>query len=363
MTSVESVLLVVKGLDLGGVERVVVDLAVGLRAAGVRAEVAVVNGARRQFVPPLEAAGIPVHLLSGNDHVGVAGVRDLRRLLRQRRFDVVHAHGPLPSVVVRMLAGRQPVVSTLHTLWPAHRGISRAGWLLTARRDAAVLAVSEAVAASLPRRVRHRAEVVPHGVDEAAVAVARRASPTPDPSVPSPSVPSMVVVASHRAAKNYPNLLGALQVAARQGMHFRVMAIGEGPDLVEHRRLAAELGLLDVIDFVEPRLDVLTLIAAADLLVVASDHEGQPLVVSEALALGVPVVATAVGRVPELVGDAVGRVVPTGNPDALGTAVLELLRNPELRARMGAEASTLPHRTLGEVVAEHLAIYRRVAAR
>ena len=79
--------------------------------------------------------------------------------------------------------------------------------------------------------------------------------------------------------------------------------------------------------------------SSASLLVVASDYEGQPLVVLEALALGRPVVATAVGRVPELVNPSVGRIVSPGDPRALGGALAEVAGNSELRRRMGAEAS------------------------
>jgi len=359
MTGVGSVLLIAKGLDLGGVERVVVDLAKALRGHSVAVEVAVVNGRRRQFAPPLEALGVPVHLLDGTDRIGVSGFRQLATLLRRKQFDVIHAHGPLPAVIARVAAGRRPVVSTVHTVWSAHRGASRLAWRVTARLDAATIAVSDAVARSLPSAVSARTSVVPHGVDDEAVRSARRSAVPSGPA----DVPTVVVVASHREAKNYPNLLQALRVAGGRGSRFRVLAIGEGPRLDEHRRMATELGVAERIDFLEPRLDVLSTIAAADLLVVASDHEGQPLVVSEALALGVPVVSTSVGRVPELVGSHVGRVVGTGDPEALGAALVELLDDPELRHRMSAAAVLLEHRSLDDVVAEHLDIYRRVAAR
>ncbi|MEY4175493.1 MAG: hypothetical protein RI900_2658, partial [Actinomycetota bacterium] len=307
MTDVDSVLLVTKGLDLGGIERVVVDLAKGLRRAGVHTEVAVVNGRRAQFAPVLRAEGIPVHLLEGTDRLGVRGVRQLLRLVREPRFRLVHVHGPLPTVVARMARvglGGRPVVTTVHTLWAAHRLPSRVVWRLTARLDAATVAVSQAVADSLPGR--RDVSVVPHGVDDVAVAAARS---TAAMRAPAP-LPTVVVVASHRGVKNYPNLLKAIHHARKRGTSAHVLAIGEGPDLAAHQRLADELTLRDVVEFLGPRLDVLEVMATADLLVVASDREGQPLVVSEALALGVPVVATSVGRVPELVDESVGRVVP-----------------------------------------------------
>ena len=145
---------------------------------------------------------------------------------------------------------------------------------------------------------------MPHGVDTVAAERARahRAEAAGPPV-------RAITVARHRGVKNYPNLLRAVQAARAAGAPLELVAVGEGPDLEHHRALAAELGLGDVVHFVAPRLDVLTLIAASDFLVVASDHEGQPLVVEEALSVGCPVVSTAVGRVPELVGPEVDATI------------------------------------------------------
>ena len=102
----------------------------------------------------------------------------------------------------------------------------------------------------------------------------------------------------------------------------------------------------------------------ADLLAVASDYEGQPIVVAEALALGLPVVATAVGRVPEMVNTSVGRVVPPRDPSALGAALAELAMSPLLLAEMSANARRALHAwTLDDVVAAHLSLYSDVIAR
>ena len=141
------------------------------------------------------------------------------------------------------------------------------------------------------------------------------------------------------------------------------MTIGDGPNLDAHVELAHTLGLDDVVTFRPSTDDVLAEIAKADILAVASDYEGQPIVVAEALALGLPVVATAVGRVPEMVNTAVGRVVPPRDPGALGAALAELATSPELRAEMSAAArSRLNAWTLDDVIAAHLALYTDVAA-
>jgi glycosyltransferase involved in cell wall biosynthesis len=279
-------------------------------------------------------------------------------LVRADRYDIVHAHGPLLAVLVRLASGRTPVVTTSHTMFGALRAPTRLAWRATAGRDAATLAVSSVVAGSLPRRSAERAEVVPHGIDPAAL-------PTPsriehEVHGPNRATVTAVTVASHRHAKDYPTLLRALRIAIDAGADMRLVAVGEGPDLPAHEALAATLGLAEAVEFRPPTPDVIHVIASGDLLVVASGVEGQPLVVVEALALGRPVVATAVGRVPELVTPSVGRVVAPGDPQAMAAALVEVASNPDLRQAMRRAAAAAPTWTIDDVVEAHLAIYRRL---
>ena len=96
------VLLVTKGLDIGGIERIVVELALAMTKRGVPVEVAVVNDRRDQLVPLLTDAGIVVHRLGGSDRIGVSAARLLAGLVKDQRFDVVHVHGPLPGALARI---------------------------------------------------------------------------------------------------------------------------------------------------------------------------------------------------------------------------------------------------------------------
>jgi glycosyltransferase involved in cell wall biosynthesis len=352
------ILLVTKGLDLGGIERIVVDLASGLAARGVDVEVAVVNSERDRLIPPLVDAGVTVHRLGGSDLVGVGASRRLVALIRSGGFDVIHVHGPLPAVVARLGALRSAatVMTTSHTPWTSLRPTTRTLWRATSGLDVAAVAVSSAVAGSLPRRSRSRITVIPHGIDPARIAAARAAA-NRSPASSSGGAITVVAVASHRDAKNYPNLLRAIRLAIDAGAKLRLVTVGDGPALDTHVALARTLGIGDDVDFTPATADVLHRIAGADVLAVASDYEGQPIVVAEALALGVPVVATAVGRIPEMVDATVGRVVPPRDPTALGGALRELADDPDLRTRLGVNARQLPVRTLDDVLDAHVALY------
>jgi glycosyltransferase involved in cell wall biosynthesis len=368
VTDVERILLVSKGLDIGGIERIVVDLAVGLTRRGVEAHVAVVNDQRLGLTAALEHHHVPLHRLGGSDRVGWGAARRLARLVADPSFDAVHVHGPVPSVIARVAPGARPVVTTLHTVWPGLHPVTRLALRSTARGDAATLAVSAAVVASMPARLAEHTSVLPHGVDmeQVAEALARvERQPVPemtDTGCGKPEVTALVV-ASHRDVKNYPNLLRAVRIARDRGAPLRLVAVGEGERLQRDRQLAHDLGLAQIVTFAPPTPDILPLIASCDLLVVASDYEGQPLVVAEAQALGRPVVATAVGRVPELVSPAMGRVVRPGDPDALAAALVELSLDGELRETLGRRAREASAAwTLDHVIDAHLDLYRRVAA-
>jgi glycosyltransferase involved in cell wall biosynthesis len=114
---------------------------------------------------------------------------------------------------------------------------------------------------------------------------------------------------------------------------------GEGSLAEAARRRAERLGVAGRVRFLGVRADVAELLSACDIFALASDWEGSPLAVMEAMAAGLPVVATAVGGVPELVEDGVtGILAPRGDLQALGSALETLAGNPRLRREMGDAA-------------------------
>nr|WNW42545.1 glycosyltransferase family 4 protein [Streptomyces sp. Li-HN-5-13] len=142
----------------------------------------------------------------------------------------------------------------------------------------------------------------------------------------------------------------------------RVLLAGDGPERQGLReRVAAEQLPVELLGY---RTDIPDLLAAADLVVLSSRWEARSLVAQEAMRAGVPVVATAVGGVPELVGDA-AVLVPFADPRALGGAVRELLADPDRRAELAAagraQAATWPDEAA--TVAQVLSIYDELAQR
>ena len=117
------------------------------------------------------------------------------------------------------------------------------------------------------------------------------------------------------------------------------LIIGGGRREAEMRRLAAELGLAGRVHFLGPRDDVPDLLSALDIFVLPSHSEGVSLALLEAMAASLPVIATRVGGLPEVVTDGEnGLLIPPQDPEALATALERLLADPDLAQKLGGNA-------------------------
>jgi glycosyltransferase involved in cell wall biosynthesis len=130
-----------------------------------------------------------------------------------------------------------------------------------------------------------------------------------------------------------------VRAAARVREHhpeLHVVIVGDGVERMPLEELAEELGIRDAVHFIGVRADVPQVLTAFDIAANSSDREGSPLSVMEYMEARLPVVATRVGAVPEIVRDGVhGRVVPPGDPEAMAGALRELLGDRERAAEMG----------------------------
>jgi glycosyltransferase involved in cell wall biosynthesis len=136
------------------------------------------------------------------------------------------------------------------------------------------------------------------------------------------------------AVKDLPTALQAAAIAMRSAPS-RLVIVGDGELRGDLETLASRLGIRDRVDFTGWEFDLAKVYQSIDCLVLSSLNEGTPVAIIEAMAAGVPVVATAVGGVPDVVTDGrTGALVPPGNPEKLAEAMLLLARDPALRVRL-----------------------------
>jgi glycosyltransferase involved in cell wall biosynthesis len=219
-----------------------------------------------------------------------------------------------------------------------------------------ICVADEERAAGLAARTCHAARtvVIPNAVDVATAPCARHDG---DP-------PLVVAVGRLAAPKDALTLVRALGQA--RAHRFRALLVGDGPDRLAVEAELTALGLDHAVALAGSRRDVPELLARADVFVLSSRSEGAPISILEAMAAGVPVVASDVGGVGELVADGeTGLLVPSADPARLSEALRRLLADPELRRRLGAagRARARERFDLPAFRAAHLELYARELAR
>jgi glycosyltransferase involved in cell wall biosynthesis len=340
-------LWLIKGLGPGGAERLLVSAARAHDQERFAISVAYLLPWKRALVAELEEAGVTVHCLDSRRPFDVRWAARLRRLLVEPPgFDLVHLHSPLVAGIARIVVRTLPArvrprtISTEHNEWPTFKRPTRVINAITFPLDDAHLAVSDDVRESVPARLRARVETVVHGlpVDDARAARAHRAEARAELGF-GPDDIVVGTIANFRAQKAYPDLLDAVRLVADRVPNLHAVAVGQGPMEADVKRHHEALGLGDRFRFLGYRDDALRVLAACDVFALASRYEGYPVAVMEALAVGLPVVATGVGGVRNAVRPNIeGLLVPPARPDLLAAALEELALDPARRARMAAAA-------------------------
>ncbi len=359
----------VKGLGPGGAERLLVAAAAAHDPAMFEIECAYVLPWKDHLVGALEAAGARTHCLSTRRRDPRWPLR-LAQLVRRGEFDVVHVHSPLPGSVARLAARsmgrptRPGLVGTEHNRWETHRWPTRLLNRFTGRWDDADFAVTDEVRASMRGASGRRAVTLRHGIDLEATAVALRDRDVVREELGVGADEFVIgTVANFRPQKDYPNLLRAAEILVQRQRPFRVIAVGQGPQEAEMRALHEQLGLGDRVLLTGFRDDAVRVMAACDVFTLASQWEGLPVAVMEALALGLPIVTTAVGGMAEEFTDGVdAALVPPRDAAALAAAWEGLGTDQSLRTHLAdASRRRAPDFGVQRTVAEIESIYDRVA--
>jgi glycosyltransferase involved in cell wall biosynthesis len=329
---------------VGGLESVVQALAVGQSHVGHRVMVVLVVEPDQELnglLAPLQASPVDVQVLRVPPRAYGTERRLIRDLCLRFRPDVVHTHGCRSDVVDAGIARSLgvPIVTTVH-------GSSRLGGVtrlyellefVLFRRFDAVVAVSRPLVPTLRRfGVAHdRIHLIPNGWNGRAPARDRRAARQAlGGSVPSDQF-LIGWVGRLIPVKGADVFLAAL--AALTGVPWMASILGDGSERPRLERMAAHLQLGNRVRFHGQVDDAADLLPAFDAFVLSSRSEGTPMVLLEAIAAGVPVVATEVGGVPDVIGPDEGLLVPSERPDSLAQALRAIYLNPTVAKRRALE--------------------------
>lgn len=363
------ILYVVTGTNLAGAEMQVLHLARGMRRRGH--EVQLLSLAPAGPVAQMAREdGLEVHSLDIRRRGALLrAVLGVARASARMGPDVVHSHLVHANLLARLSRLLRPVpalISTGHSVREGGAWSLRAYRLTDSLCDLTTSVSRVAVQGYLKQRAvpEGKLRYVANGLDLAAFDEAARPAPAPRRD---PGDFSWLAVGRFEEAKDYPTLLRAFAQVSGRFPRARLDIVGEGRGLEEARAQVQALGLAERVSFLGTRHDVPALLSGADGYLMSSAWEGLPMVLLEAGAARLPVVATAVGSVPDAVlHERSGLLVPPRDPAVLAGAMARLMQTPAAgRAQMGAAARDHIERHFGldSVLDDWETIYTQVLRR
>ncbi len=383
MTDSRPILHVITRLEAGGAPRSLLLLLEGLRAAGIEVELATgfTPPPALDLLPEAERLGIPLHVihhLRRDPHPwhDAAALVELVRLIRRRRPVMVHAHTSKAGFLGRLaarLTGIPSVYSPRGTILEGYfTGLRRGLFLrldrLAARWSSFIVGLTPEesasyLAAGIGRPDQH--VNIPIGVDCALFTPPETAERTRRRADIGLREEELLLLSVGRLVpvKDQATLVRGLALLPADLPPWQCWIVGAGPEEERLSRLINESGLTGRVRLTGHSDEVPRLLGLGDLFLLTSVNEGFGRVLLEAMAAGLPVVATSVGGIPSVLDEGrAGRLVPPSDPDRLAAVLTPLLRDPGERARLarlGRERVRTTY-SLEAGVQQHQQLYQRV---
>ena len=333
------------------------EIAIAAHGDGPLREAAEAAGAR---IVPLKHVRRPLSVWRD-----VLGLFELMSLLRRERPHIVHVNSAKAGSLGRVAAAVTRVPIRIYTVhgWAfrAHEGVDATLYRWVERLLRPLTTVTVCVAES-----ERQSGLAAQTCEEENTIVIRNGvalTATRAASSGHSGRPRIVTVGRLQAPKDAITFVRAL--AQLRGQHFEAILVGDGPDRPAVEREIRRLGLESTVEVLGERHDVPELLAGADVFVLSSESEGLPISILEAMAAALPVVASNVGGVPEIVVDGrTGFLVEAGDQEGLAVAIGRLLGDRTLRRDLGeaGRVRVAEHFDLGQVQRAHLDLYRRTLA-
>jgi glycosyltransferase involved in cell wall biosynthesis len=316
-------------LQTGGMERLLAEFARHADRERVSLSFIALGGGGR-VADEIASYGWPVTVLDRLHGLRPSTVFRLANLFRAQQIDIVHTHNSKPLLYAGSAARLAKVGGVIHTCHGRRQHATKrqnVAFRLACRFADRMVCVSQDIACLCEDQHISAAKTctIPNGID-----LQRFGFSGPRAGGPA------VYVGRLSPEKDVPSLLRAIAFVVAQAPAFRLQIAGDGPCRAELISLARSLGVAENVEFLGEIKDIPTLLRQASLLVLPSLTEGMPLTILEAMACGLPVIATRVGGIPEAVADgATGLLVSPGELQHLADALLRIHHKPDLGRQMG----------------------------
>ena len=347
---------IIPSLAFGGAERFLVDLVNTSDAARYRHTIITFSEAN-PLQRDIGRADVRIVIVPKRGKMSLRLVYDLVRALQKVHPDIVHTHlfggdfwGRLAARILKL-----PVVTTEHNVNMDEGRVKTRIKRYLGQYSQWYVACSEAVKHDMAKRygiALSRISVIHYGIDLSRFSLATKKECS--------AVPQLLSIGRLTRQKGHDILLGALQNLTHLSWHLTI--VGEGPEKLALQTLVTQYQLADRVTILPPTMDVPTLLAQADFFLLPSRWEGLGIVVMEAMCAGVPVVASRVDGVPELVLDGETGFLVFAAPEAWQEKISWCLSHPEESRRATAQARLYARAYFGreKTMAGYEAVYARV---
>jgi glycosyltransferase involved in cell wall biosynthesis len=323
------------------------------------------------IVDAIHSTGIKLIHLPQASLFSAGRFRKLVGLLRQERVDLVQTHLTYANILGTLAAHSAgiPVIATLHSI------AVRKGWkakLLRAIENfvlqkyaTRILAVGRVVAdANQGSFGKRKVDVIQNGIPKPKFPPLNERDRLRREIAGDGSSSIVITVGRFTRAKGYEDMVEAIRLLQQKASSPKLVMVGSGTTVDTIKNQIDDLDLNQSIILTGEREDVPSLLALSDVYASSSHREGLPLAVLEAMMAGLPVVATSVGDIPNVVTEETGVVVPPHRPELLAEALEDLLKNPKKREAMGQAAyrRAMNEYSVDAWMKKHLALYREVLA-
>lgn len=340
------VAIVIDSLQTGGAQKLITAFTSQASAYGIEPVIISLRKSRSTaIIDAIQSHGAKVFTVTAGSLFSLSRLRWLVQFFRDARIDIVHGHllyANILASVAGSIAGI-PVVCTLHS---TH---TERGWrlhLLKALEDVClrkfatrILAVGQEVASAHQDRYPGRVvDVIPNGIPEPDVVPNQTRERLRNELAGDKSDLIIISVGRFEPSKGYHDMVDAFKLLQRKNRKLKLLMVGSGS---LHESIRSQVETLDLgqsVILAGERHDIPQLLASSDIFVSSSHREGLPLSLLEAMMASLPIVATSVGDVPNVVTEEMGIVVPPRQPEELAAALEELATSPERRREMGRAA-------------------------
>jgi len=346
----------------------------GVELAKTGHEIHFITYERPYAIQGYDTPNIKVHLVSVVEYplfkyppYTIALASEMARVTKKENLDLIHVHYALPHSTAAQLAREitnKPYVTTLHgsdvTILGSDPSYAPTN-TMSIEASNAITTVSEYMAKETKNnlKIEKKIHIIPNFVDHELY----QPAPCHLLENPQPRAITLVHVSNFRPVKRIEDLIYSMCVITKNDPNAQLILVGDGPERHRIERLIDKLDLRKHILVTGYRSDVAAMMNCADALVLCSETENAPLTILEGMSCGLPIIATNVGGIPELVQDGEnGFLVPVKHPEEIAEAALKLNADPKLLSKMGEKArkTVLERYTKDKVLKQYIKVYENI---